>query len=78
MAGKIGLKTNSINIIGVDHHYDALECICEVMKNWMDDAPILTTYPCTWKGLCNLLDDAELDKVSEELAEACSFMQLWT
>ena len=75
VADLIGLKTE---IIAKDHHHDALECIREVMKEWMSNAPnISTAYKCTWKGLCELLDDARLGKVSEDLREACSFMQ-WT
>ena len=76
VANLIGLKTD---IIEKDHHDNSLECIREVMKEWMDNAPnISTTYKCTWKSLCGLLDDAKLGKVSEDLQEACSYMQLWT
>ena len=75
VADLIGMKTE---IIGMDHRHDARECIREVMKNWMSDTQNITTYPCTWKGLLELLDDVGLGKARENLQEACSCMQLWT
>ena len=75
MADLIRMKAE---IIGKDHDDDALECMHEVVKEWMSNAPnISSTYKCTWKGLCELLDDARVGKVSADLQEACSFMQ-WT
>ena len=66
-------------IIEVNHHHDVRECIRGVMNEWMNDSPNKSTaYKCTWKGLCELLDDAELGRASEDLREACSYMQLWT
>ena len=65
-------------IIGANHRHDVRECIRAVMEEWMNDSPnIPNAYKCTWKGLCKLLNDAELSKVSKDLQEACSYMQLW-
>ena len=69
MADRIRLETK---IIGVNRHHDVRECIREVMEKWMSDGPNITTYPCTWKGLWELLDDIGLGKASEALKEACS------
>ena len=69
MADLLGLDKK---LIGVNHPHDALECIREVMKEWMNNGPNITTYLCTWKGLAELLDDVELKKVSEDLREAYS------
>ena len=69
VAELIGVETE---IIGLNHHHDVRECIREVMKEWMSDKPNITTYLCTWKGLCELLDDVGLGKASENLQEACS------
>ena len=69
VANLIGLKKE---IIAVNHRDDALECIRGVMKEWMINAPNITTYSCTWNGLCNLLDNAQLGKAREDLQEACS------
>ena len=67
------------DIIGLNHHYNIRDCIREVMKQWMDDEPnIATTYSCTWKGLCEILDDIGLGKIRKELQKACYYMHLWT
>ena len=65
------LKLNT-KIIGVNRQGDVRECIREVMEEWMSAGPNMTTYPCTWKGLCELLDDVGLGKASKDLQEACS------
>ena len=59
-------------IIEVNHHHDMWECIHEVMLEWLSDRPSITTYSCTWKVLCKLLDDFGLGKAREDLQEACS------
>ena len=69
VANLLNLNTK---IIGVTHRHDIRECIHEVMEEWMSAGPNLTTYPCTWKGLCELLDDVRLGKAREDLQEACS------
>ena len=75
VAELLGLDTEIIEL----NYRDVRECMRAVMKEWMNDSPnISTAYKCTWKGLCELLDDAELGRASEDLREACSFMQLWT
>ena len=65
------LKLNT-KIIGVNHRHDIRECICAVMEKWMSAGPNITTYPCTWKGLCELLDDIGFGKAREDLQEVCS------
>ena len=62
----------STKIIGVNYRHDIRECIRAVMEEWMSAGPNTTTYPCTWKGLCELLDDVGLGKASKDLQEACS------
>ena len=69
VADLIGLETE---VIGVNHHYDIRMCIHEVMNKWMSDRFNITTYPCTWKGLWELLDDIGLSKASDDLRKACS------
>ena len=59
-------------IIGVNNRHDIRECIRAAMEEWMSAGPNTTTYPCTWKGLCELLDDVGLGKASKDLQEACS------
>ena len=68
MADRIRLETK---IIGVNHRHDVRECIREVMEEWMSAGPNITTYPCAWKGLRELLNDIGLGKASEDLREAC-------
>ena len=69
MADLLELDTK---IIAVNHCHDIWECVCEVMGEWMSAGPNITTYPCTWKGLCELLDDIGLGKASKDLQEVCS------
>ena len=68
MADLLELDTK---IIGLNHHHDVLECIRAVMEEWMSAGPNITTYPCTWKGLCELLDDVGLGKARKDLLEVC-------
>ena len=72
VARLIGMDTE---IIQKDNPNDSLKCIEAVMRKWIQDAPNITSYPCTWKGLCELLDDIELGEASKKLREAyeCNF-----
>ena len=68
IADLIGMKNASL--IRHNHPEDNVQCIEEVMRKWMDDPRNLNAYPCTWKGLCELLNDVELSAVSESLNNA--------
>ena len=50
------------------HHGDPLNCIREVLTYWLDNDP--RTYPVSWEGVYELLDDAELTDFVAPLKEA--------
>jgi len=46
------------------------ECIRSTIQKWINDAPNLTIYNCTWNGLCILLKDIEKGATSQKLKQA--------
>ena len=69
VAKLIGLSDSKIANIQKNNR-DVEDCIDEVMKCWIEDAPNLSCYKCTWDGMCKLLVDLELSSQSEVLKEA--------
>ena len=54
-------------------YFDGRERITAVVRRWFENAknlPNARMYPQSWQGLINLLEDAELGEVAEELKRA--------
>lgn len=70
----LGLEPGEIESIERNCRVD-LDRVNKVLKQWIDNAtnlPNARKYPKSWKGLCQLLDDAELGEVAKELRTAVS------
>ena len=50
------------------HHGDPLDCIGLVLTYWLENGS--PTYPVSWEGVYELLDDAELTNFVAPLKEA--------
>ena len=46
------------------------DCIKTAIQRWIDDAPNLPNYKCTWNGLCTLLRDMKKGAVQKRLKQA--------
>ena len=46
------------------------DCIEIAIQKWIDDAPNLTNYKCTWNGLGRLLSDIHKGAVHKRLKQA--------
>ena len=66
VADLVGISTGSIK----KNCREVEDCIKTAMKRWIDDAPNLTNYKCTWNGLCTLLSDMQKGAVHKRLKQA--------
>ena len=48
--------------------HDSLECCSVVLNYWLNNP--CKSYPCTWDGVCRLLDNVQFGQVAEELRSA--------
>ena len=47
---------------------DSVECCNAVLSYWLNNP--CDSYPCTWDGVCRLLDHAQFGQIAAELKEA--------
>ena len=77
IATRLGFELGEIESIEEDHRRNH-SCVTAVLRQWFDNAknlPNASRYPKSWLGLINLLEDAELGEVAEELHTALSSSQ---
>ena len=77
IATRLGFKLGEIE--SIDAHYRTNYCrVTIVLDLWFENVrslPNAGRYPKSWQGLINLLEDAELGEVAEELKKALSSPQ---
>ena len=61
------------SLIAVWTNKDALERIRNVLRYWLTNAG--STYPVSWEGLYQLLEDAQLSEFIARLKEAIEYSQ---
>ena len=75
----LGFEPGEIESIIIDADYrTSYSRITIILGRWFGNAKNLANasrYPKSWQGLINLLEDAELGEVSEELRKALSSPQ---
>jgi len=71
-ADLLGMNPDRINIIKKDHSGSVEDCCRVLMTCWIDNVQGVHRYPCTWKGMCNLLSDMEKSTVAKQLQEFLS------
>ena len=72
IANLLGFEPGEIKTVENNYHGDDSR-ITTVFRRWFENAnnlPNASCYPKSWQGLINLLNDAELGKVAEELQQA--------
>ena len=72
IATQLGFELGEIDSIEENHHRNHSR-VTAVLSQWFDNAvnlPNASQYPKSWLGLINLLEDAELGEVAEELRTA--------
>ena len=77
IATRLGFESGEIDAVKDDHR-TSYSCITAVLRRWFENARSLLNarrYPKSWQGLINLLEDAELGEVAEELKKALSSPQ---
>ena len=70
----LGFDIGEIESVEENHHRNDTR-ITAVLRKWFENAknlPNASIYPKSWQGLINLLEDAELGEVAEELKSALS------
>ena len=77
IATRLGFELGEIESVEENHHRNDSR-ITAVLRRWFENARSLANasrYPKSWQGLINLLEDAELGEVAEELKKALSSPQ---
>jgi hypothetical protein len=70
MFGKLfGLEGNRLDGWDTQYGGDAVRCWTKVMEVWLDDDGT-SQYPATWKGVIEVVKDAELHEAARELEVA--------
>ena len=75
IATQLGFELGEIESIRKNNPFDDHDRVTVVLGRWFDNArnlPNASRYPKSWQGLINLLEDAELGEVAEELKRALS------
>ena len=73
IATRLGFEIGEIESIRKNSSFDDNDRITAVLRQWFENAkslPNASRYPKSWQGLINLLEDAELGEVAEELKRA--------
>ena len=73
IATRLGFELGEIESIRKNYPFDDNDRVTAVLRWWFDNArnlPNASRYPKSWQGLINLLEDAELGEVAEELKKA--------
>ena len=56
---------------GIDMtHRDVRPCCREVMAEWLRRPNGVYKYPTSWKGLCELTEDLQLARISDQIRKA--------
>ena len=74
IATQLSFELGEITSIMKNYPFDD-DRVTAVLGRWFDNArnlPNASRYPKSWQGLINLLEDAELGEVAEELKKALS------
>ena len=74
IASRLGFELGEIESVEENYHRNDSR-ITAVLKRWFENArslPNARRYPKSWQGLINLLEDAELGEVAEELRRTLS------
>ena len=77
IATRLGFELGEIKSVK-NNDYEDYSRIIAVLRRWFENArslPNARRYPKSWQGLINLLEDAELGEVAEELKKALSSPQ---
>lgn len=61
----LGISEDRLDGWAHESHHNAEECWAKVMSHWLSKNGV--DYPATWRGLFELLRDAEFSQVAEEL-----------
>ena len=73
VAACLGFELGEIASIQKNYPFDDYNRVTVVLGEWFDNArglPNASRYPKSWQGLINLLEDAELGEVAEDLKRA--------
>ena len=74
IATRLGFELGEIESVEENHHRNDSR-ITAVLRRWFENARSLSNasrYPKSWQGLINLLIDAELGEVAEEMRKVLS------
>ena len=77
IATRLGFELGEIESVEENHHRNDSR-ITAVLRRWFENArnlPNANRYPKSWHGLINLLEEAELGEVAEEVKRALSSPQ---
>ena len=75
IATRLSFELGEIESIRKNYPIDDNDRVTAVLRRWFDNArnlPNASRYPKSWQGLINLLEDAGLGEVAEELKKALS------
>ena len=75
IATQLGFEPGEIESVRKNNPFDDSDRVTVVLGRWFDSArnlPNASRHPKSWQGLINLLEDAELGEVAEELKRAPS------
>ena len=73
IATLLGFELGEIESIRKNYTFDDYDRVTTVLKQWFENARSLSNprgYPKSWEGLINLLKDAKLGEVAEEIKKA--------
>ena len=73
IATRLGFELGEIDSIRRNYPFDDHDRVMAVLSQWFDNAknlPNASRYPRSWLGLINLVEDAEIGEVTEELRTA--------
>ena len=74
IATRLGFELGEIESVEENHHRNDSR-ITAILRRWFENARSLSNasrYPKSWQGLINLLEDAELGEVADEMIKALS------
>ena len=75
IATRLGFELGEIESIRKNYPFDDNDRVTTVLGRWFENARSLSNarrHPKSWQGLINLLEDAELSEVAEEIYKALS------
>ena len=75
IATRLGFELGEIESIRKNYPFNDNDRVTTILGRWFENARSLSNagrYPKSWQGLINLLEDAELSEVAEEIYKALS------